>query len=51
MEKDAIENGSTTQRELDEAVILVNDFKDLMSEIDEMFKIYEIYEIHTSAAP
>ena len=36
IEKDAIENGSTTQRELDEAVVLVNDFKDLMSEIDEI---------------
>ena len=36
IEKDAIENGSTTQRELDEAGVLVNDFKDLMSEIDEI---------------
>jgi hypothetical protein len=36
IEKDAIENGSTTQRELDEATVLVNDFKDLMSEIDEI---------------
>jgi len=35
IEKDAIENKTTTQRELDEAIVLVNDFKDLMHEIDE----------------
>ena len=36
IEKDAIENDSTTQRELDEAIVLVNDFKDLISEIDKI---------------
>lgn len=35
IEKDAIENKSTTQREVDEATVLVADFKDLMKEIEE----------------
>jgi len=35
IEKDAIENKSTTQREVDEATVLVSDFKDLMKEIEE----------------
>ena len=35
IEKDAIEKQSTTQREVDEATVLVADFKDLMGEIEE----------------
>lgn len=35
IEKDAIEKKSTTQREVDEATVLVADFKDLLGEIEE----------------
>jgi S-adenosylmethionine hydrolase len=35
IEKDAIENKTTTQSELNEAIVLVDDFKDIMHEIDE----------------
>ena len=35
IEKNAIQNKSTTQREVDEAIVLVADFKDLMKEIEE----------------
>jgi hypothetical protein len=35
IEKDAIQNKSTTQKEVDEAIVLVSDFKDLLKEIEE----------------
>jgi len=35
IENEVLENGISTQKQLDEAIILVNDFKDLMREIDE----------------
>ena len=36
IEKDAIETEMVTQEKLDEAIVLVDDFKDLMHEIDEL---------------
>lgn len=36
IEKNAIENGVTSQQELDQAIILVDDFQDLMREIEEL---------------
>jgi hypothetical protein len=36
IEKNAIENGMTSQQELDQAIILVDDFQDLMREIEEL---------------
>jgi hypothetical protein len=36
VEKSVLENKTTTQHQYEEAVILVDDFKDLMSEIDEI---------------
>ena len=43
IEKDAIANQSTTQREVDEATVLVADFKDLMGEIEkEVGKTFDV---------
>jgi hypothetical protein len=43
IEKDAIENKTTTQREVDEATVLVADFKDLIKEIEEeVGKVFDV---------
>ena len=36
IEKNAIESGKTSQQELDEAILLVDDFQDLIREIEQL---------------